>query len=569
MTDPFNRNPFADPNGLTLADMIVAAETDDELEAQRRRNVASAIRSFCKAVGKMPLQIPAHTSFVRPHLKRLHPAQTGLKKSRIANIKSDLLFALKRYGSRGGAAYMASFTPAWQRLWDTEMGPTAVYDKRSVSRLMRLCSARGIDPDDVDDDVAGMLLEALIDESLVPDPRARWKKILYAWNKLVERVPEWPRRKLTIPDDSRIFTIPLEKFPQPLQDEIAAAMNRWAGTDILDDTGPDKPLAPATLKKRLVQLRELASALVLSGRSMEDIMSLAKIVEVSAAKTILQFYLERAGGKTTSRIHGLAVMIKTLAKHDVGVDDDHLEALKDLCNRVDPKPVGMTDKNRDRLRPFDDPKNALMLLRLPHRTVEQILREDRGLERDALAVQLALAIEILIMAPVRLKNLAGLNIDRHIQRTRTADGAVHIVIPGDEVKNGEPLDHPLPEETVKILDLYLDHFRLRSCSATNPWLFPGQSEDVPKASHTLSVQLKQFVFDGTGLEVNVHLFRHLTAKLFLDQHPGQYEIVRRHLGHRSINTTIKAYSGMETAAASRHFDDTILKLRGTSVMVGA
>jgi integrase len=563
MIEALSRNAFAEPDGMTLEDMIVSVEADDRLEVQRRRNVASSIRSFCKAIGKSPCQIPAHPSFIRPHLKRFHPAQSGLKKNRIANIKSDLLFSLKKYKSGKSRTYMVAFTTAWQLLWDMEVAPKSIYDRRSASRFMHLCSAQGIDPDDVDDTVAEMLLQSLLDESLVTDPRGRWKKILYSWNKLVDRVPEWPQRKLTIPNDSGSFTIPLTQFPQSMQDEIEAAMDRWSGVDILDENGIDKPLASATLKKRLVQFRELASGLVLSGWAIEEVNSIACLVEISSAKTILRFFLDRAGDKTTSRIHGLAIMIKTLAKHVVGVDDDHLMALMDLCNRVDPKTNGMTDKNRDRLRPFDDPRNVRLILDLPIRVVEQILRDDRGLERDALFVQKALAMEILIMAPMRLKNISGLHIERHIRRTRAASGEVHLVIPGDEVKNGEPLDFPLPSETAQLLNLYLNRFRPRLCSATNPWLFPGRSEDAPKSGHTLSIQLKRFVFEHTGLEINVHLYRHLTAKIYLDQNPGQYENVRRHLGHRSMETTIRAYAGMETAAASRHFDNTILKLRGS------
>jgi integrase len=59
-----------------------------------------------------------------------------------------------------------------------------------------------------------------------------------------------------------------------------------------------------------------------------------------------------------------------------------------------------------------------------------------------------------------------------------------------------------------------------------------------------------------------HLFRHVAAKLFLDAQPGAYEVVRRVLGHRSIETTTGFYTGLETAASVRHFDRTILRLRG-------
>jgi site-specific recombinase XerC len=66
------------------------------------------------------------------------------------------------------------------------------------------------------------------------------------------------------------------------------------------------------------------------------------------------------------------------------------------------------------------------------------------------------------------------------------------------------------------------------------------------------------------LQVHPHLFRHIAAKLFLDAHPGSYELVRRVLGHRSIDTTTNFYTGLETAAAVRHFDKTILHLRRES-----
>ena len=64
-----------------------------------------------------------------------------------------------------------------------------------------------------------------------------------------------------------------------------------------DEDAPEKPLAPATLKKRRIQLRELASGLVLSGWDISSVNSIAVLVDVEAAKTILRFYLERAGGK--------------------------------------------------------------------------------------------------------------------------------------------------------------------------------------------------------------------------------------------------------------------------------
>ena len=77
----------------------------------------------------------------------------------------------------------------------------------------------------------------------------------------------------------------------------------------------------------------------------------------------------------------------------------------------------------------------------------------------------------------------------------------------------------------------------------------------------MRAQITEAVFTHTGIRVHPHLFRHIAAKLYLDANPGAYEVVRRVLGHRSIGTTTGFYSGVETAAALRHFDATILKLR--------
>ena len=61
--------------------------------------------------------------------------------------------------------------------------------------------------------------------------------------------------------------------------------------------------------------------------------------------------------------------------------------------------------------------------------------------------------------------------------------------------------------------------------------------------------------------MNPHLFRHATAKLYLDGNPGDYESVRQVLGHRAKETTTTFYTGLEMVRAVRHFDETILKLQ--------
>ena len=67
----------------------------------------------------------------------------------------------------------------------------------------------------------------------------------------------------------------------------------------------------------------------------------------------------------------------------------------------------------------------------------------------ALLVQNALAIALLIVAPMRVKNLANLHLERHVTGTRAgSNGPVHLVIPAHEVKNEVDLRFPLPPDVV-------------------------------------------------------------------------------------------------------------------------
>ena len=166
------------------------------------------------------------------------------------------------------------------------------------------------------------------------------------------------------------------------------------------------------------------------------------------------------------------------------------------------------------------------------------------------------------MAPVRMSNLTKLDIEQNLVRPGQGR-ALHIVIGAEEVKNREPLEYPLPPESVDLLERYIREFRPHLTSAGNTALFPGIGGG-PKNQAFFGTQISRTVRAHTGLRVHPHLFRHIGAKLFLDANPGAYEVVRRVLGHRSIDTTTGFYTGLETAAAVRHFDKTILHLRRES-----
>jgi integrase len=91
------------------------------------------------------------------------------------------------------------------------------------------------------------------------------------------------------------------------------------------------------------------------------------------------------------------------------------------------------------------------------------------------------------------------------------------------------------------------------------WLFPGETGGC-KDAKTLSGQVTERIEKATGLSITVHQFRHAAAAIWLKTKPGDYETVRRVLGHRNIQTTIKFYCGLETMQANKMFGDMVRKL---------
>jgi integrase len=238
-----------------------------------------------------------------------------------------------------------------------------------------------------------------------------------------------------------------------------------------------------------------------------------------------------------------------------------IEQLKIFSSKLRVEPRGIAERHLPTLRQFDDPAAVRALINLPARICTEVRRSGKTGPRQAKRVQTALAIELLLIAPVRIANLSAIEIDRHLVTVQKTPRLVYLRFPRTEVKNGEVLEFPLAPETLALLEFYLEKYWPLLPNADGPFLFAGKSPGRPKATHALSRQIDEAVFQRTGMHMPAHRFRHATAKIFLDRNPGQYEVVRRLLGHRDIRTTIAFYAGTETPAAARHYAETILKLR--------
>ena len=162
----------------------------------------------------------------------------------------------------------------------------------------------------------------------------------------------------------------------------------------------------------------MAAALVHSGQPPETIRSLADLVEPDAVKTALTFFYSRNGKRKTGQLHNFALGAIKIAKWWVKAPPEQIRALQAIRREVDPKETGMTQRNRARLRQFDDPGNLRRLIDLPEVILRTSPRSTPPSYDQAIRVQSALAISILQVAPMRMKNLASLRLGRHVIQTR-------------------------------------------------------------------------------------------------------------------------------------------------------
>jgi hypothetical protein len=86
------------------------------------------------------------------------------------------------------------------------------------------------------------------------------------------------------------------------------------------------------------------------------------------------------------------------------------------------------------------------------------------------------AMELLLMRPMRIGNLARLDLERHLLVSSAEENAeICIRISADEVRNAVDLDFVLPRETAAALQLFRRRFRPLLCKEPSSALFPGRT----------------------------------------------------------------------------------------------
>lgn len=535
----------------SLADVLAALD-GAALDARRLQELRSAVRAACRLIGRDPEAVPAEPRFLRPLLEGVSPEAHGMSRGRWSNVRSLIGAALKTVTSVMPGRDTTPLSPAWAGLLEA-----APEDRRiRLQPFARGMSAMGIDPDVLTLQHLLDRRDAIIADRLRRSPEKAWDAFVWTWNACIRDVPGWPAIPIKREDRRESYVLPWPMLPERLKAEVDDFL-LWRSGLTLDEDGPARPARKTTLAVRERQFRVAASILLRSGVPCSELPGIADLLTLERFKIVLRFMLDRNGGKTSSQVGNLAGFLKHVADVWVKTDRETLEAMKKIVAKLSSSKGGLTRKNRERLRPFDDPAVVEAFLDLPDRIRREVPAMRVSERSKAVLAQTAVAIALLQTTAIRIRNLCGLGMREHLI---PRGNEVFLVIPGDQVKNGEEIEAVLPPEVVDLLAWYIREHRSRLMTAETDALFPGANGQT-KSPVTFGPQISATVKRFLGIEVNPHLFRHAMGKLFLDVRPGDYETMRSVLAHRDIETTKSVYTGAESVAAGRHFNAVIAARR--------
>ncbi len=372
----------------------------------------------------------------------------------------------------------------------------------------------------------------------------------------------WPQFKLTEPPYAKHSTGPAwEDFPQGLRDDIDAYCQRIAKHHRTASGKIARPCKQSTIDMRRRELIAAVRAGVEAGIPLEELGSLRDLPRPDRVEIIIEFYWKKNGERPSLYTINLASKLLALARNEA-LSGEEIERLEEIrVSLEEHRTTGLTEKNRTLIRQIAHGDVWRKVVRLPQKLIAKATAKLQTLPvKAAVTAQLAIAILILIRAPIRMQNLASIRIGINLIRPGGPGTPYMLVFPDYDVKNGVPLEFEFDEATTSLIDEYIHQHRPQLMRGFNhDWLFPGEAQG-PKVTKTLSEQISERLWKELGLEITPHQFRHAAAYIMLKADPGNYELVRRVLGHRSSATTRNFYIALESLDATRLFGEMVTEM---------
>jgi integrase-like protein len=537
----------------SIADAITAIEQAVELPEQTRRHWVCSLRQILKWLDRPAAVVAARLSSLRMLMGQLHHARIGVTAKTLQNHKSNVRAALRWFGKEHDVPVRGvPLLAEWATLRD------GIEDRGQRARLyglMRYCSGRGIAPVAVDDTTLNDYLRYRAETTALAFNNTARRSIARTWNACSDAIQGWPMQRLTEPPIKAKAGPAWEDFPEGLRQDVDAYLDRLAKPRRGLSGKRIRPCRPATIRTRRAELVAVARMAVRLDVPIESLKSLAALLHPDVVESVIEAYWQKNGNKPKVFTIDLGWKLLRIARETGCLDQTAVERLDEIrATLEDHRQSGLTEKNLKLVRLALTDGIWSEVISLPNILMQQArYAKDHAPVKAAVTAQLAVAGAILTFAPIRLGNLVAIELGQNLIKPGGLNSPYWLVFPNYDVKNEVDLNFKFDEALTELIDEYVHEFRpglLRRSNAS--WLFPGVAGD-PKTASMFSTQITERIVKATGLRITAHQFRHAAAAFYLKHHPGDYETVRRFLGHRNIQTTINFYCGLQTMQATEEF----------------
>ena len=541
----------------SFADAITTISAATDLSEETRRHWRSSLTGIARAFDQPIELIPARYSAIRARMAALHHMPLDWVAKTLANHKSNAKAALIWFARETDVLpHGVALSPAWDRLRVELTDPSTRY---RLLPLMRFCSGVQIEPAAVDEAVIDRYIDHRARTTTRAADAASRRILARLWNAGIGNIEGWPQQRLVEPPVKASEGPGWEDFPGGLRADIEGYL---AGLKLIRRNKAGQRIRPCKPSTIITRRRELVAAVRMAvklGIPLASLTSLGALIHPDVAAKVLDGYWSKDGEIPTTYTINLSCRFVALAHSVGGLDEVALPKLGDLRFSLEQhREDGMTPKNLALIRYVLTDEVWSRVANLPEQLMRQARLERRHAPvRAAVLAQIAVAVAILTVAPVRLGNLASIRLGENLIKPGGPQSNYFLTFDKHDVKNRVPLQFKLDETVTTIINEYVRDFRPDLMRGSNAdWLFPGESGGH-KEKISFSTQIVDRVEKSTGLRITVHQFRHAAGALILKHRPGEYELVRRLLGHKSVQTTIKFYLELETTQASEIFTDIV------------
>ena len=539
----------------SIADAIKAIEGARDLPAGKRTHWSCSLRQICVYLDKSPKVVPARWSAINSAVHRLHYARVGATPKTLANHKSNARAALLWFANEMNVSKVGTpLLPAWALL---RARIPDQHRRKRLSSLMRYCSAQATPPGAVDEFVLDGYMHYRAETTALATNSAARRAIARAWNGCGQEIKEWPQQRLNEPPAKPLTTLAWDSFADGLRQEIEHYLAGFKKIRRGVSGKRIRPCKQSTIDGRRRELQAFARIAVRLGYPIEGLTSLEALLDPTLVDEVLNAYWEANGEEPHVYTIDLAWKLLSIARETKCLPDSDLAKLDDIRAALeDHRRSGLTEKNLTVIRQVLTDGVWDEIVQLPGKLMAHArLVRDQAPVKAAVTAEIATAIGILCFAPIRVGNLIQIRLEENLIKPAGLESPYWLVFPHYDVKNRVQLEFKLRPELCEIIDEYIHDFRpalLRG--SNNSWLFPGEGGGV-KTARTLSLQVTDRIEKATGLLITVHQFRHAAAAILLKHRPGEYELARRLLGHKNIQTTRNFYVGLDMIQANDIFSE--------------